>query len=228
MGPLANSRGTEGATGFDSGLGSGNPGGVASQAASEAEAGFGVADAFGYGANLAQSFINGIGSLVGSAASKAAELASAAAGAISSALRIGSPSKVALRLADWTVEGFIIPFRDRVGEVEAAATAMGVATARGLEMASDFDRSVWDKWSSFTRGAEAISTANSALGIASPSKVFAKIGGYETVRGRAAQTAPTTVNNYSLNVDGMSAGGKGRIEQLMMEIFAVMLREGVM
>lgn len=46
--------------------------------------------------------------------------------------------------------------------------------------------------------------------------------------GRAAQTAPTTVNNYSLNVDGMSAGGKGRIEQLMMEIFAVMLREGVM
>lgn len=46
--------------------------------------------------------------------------------------------------------------------------------------------------------------------------------------GRAAQTAPTTVNNYSLNVDGMSAGVKGRIEQLMMEIFAVMLREGVM
>lgn len=46
--------------------------------------------------------------------------------------------------------------------------------------------------------------------------------------GRAAQTAPTTVNNFSLNVDGMSAGGKGRIEQLMMEIFAVMLREGVM
>ena len=45
---------------------------------------------------------------------------------------------------------------------------------------------------------------------------------------RPAQTAPTTVNNYSLNVDGMSAGGKGRIEQLMMEIFAVMLREGVM
>lgn len=45
---------------------------------------------------------------------------------------------------------------------------------------------------------------------------------------RPAQTAPTTVNNYSLNVDGMSAGGKGRIEQLIMEIFAVMLREGVM
>ena len=45
---------------------------------------------------------------------------------------------------------------------------------------------------------------------------------------RPARTAPTTVNNYSLNVDGMSAGGKGRIEQLMMEIFAVMLREGVM
>lgn len=50
----------------------------------------------------------------------------------------------------------------------------------------------------------------------------------EIASGRAAQTAPTTVNNFSLNVDGMSAGGKGRIEQLMMEIFAVMLREGVM
>lgn len=61
-----------------------------------------------------------------------------------------------------------------------------------------------------------------------PAKLAFSTGGYGTVRGRAAQTAPTTVNNYSLNVDGMSAGGKGRIEQLMMEIFAVMLREGVM
>lgn len=61
-----------------------------------------------------------------------------------------------------------------------------------------------------------------------PAKLALSTGGYGTVRGRAAQTAPTTVNNYSLNVDGMSAGGKGRIEQLMMEIFAVMLREGVM
>lgn len=154
IGPLANSRGTEGATSFDSGLGSGDPGGVTSQAASEAEAGFGGADAFGYGANLAQSFIDGIGSLVSSAASKAAELASSAASAIAGALGIGSPSKVALRLADWTVEGFIIPFRERVGEVEAAADAMGVATARGLESASDFDKSVWDRWSNFARGAE--------------------------------------------------------------------------
>lgn len=181
MGPLANSRGTEGATSFDSGLGSGNPGGVTSQAASEAAAGFGSADAFGSGANLAQSFINGIGSLVGSAASKAAELASAAAGAISSALRIGSPSKVALRLADWTVEGFIIPFRERVGEVEAAATAMGVATARGLETASDFDKSVWDKWSSFTRGAETAltETQNTMNALADPFRQLSEQEGAE-------------------------------------------------
>lgn len=181
MGALALGRGTEGASGFDSGLGSGNPGGVASQQASAAESGFGGADAYGEGANLAQTFINGIGSLVGAAASAASNLANAAKSAISSALGIGSPSKVAMRLANWTVEGFIIPFKERVGDVESAATAMGVATARGLETASDFDKSVWDKWSSFTRGAETAlaETQNTMNALADPFRELSETEGAE-------------------------------------------------
>lgn len=181
MGALALGRGTEGASGFDSGLGSGNPGGVASQQASAAESGFGGADAYGEGANLAQTFINGIGSLVGAAASAASNLANAAKSAISSALGIGSPSKVAMRLANWTVEGFIIPFKERVGDVESAATAMGVATARGLETASDFDKSVWDRWSSFTRGAETAlaETQNTMNSLADPFRQLSEQEGAE-------------------------------------------------
>lgn len=181
MGALALGRGTEGASGFDSGLGSGNPGGVASQQASAAESGFGGADAYGEGANLAQTFINGIGSLVGAAATAASNLANAAKSAISSALGIGSPSKVAMRLANWTVEGFIIPFKERVGDVESAATEMGVATARGLETASDFDKSVWDKWSSFTRGAETAltETQNTMNALADPFRELSETEGAE-------------------------------------------------
>lgn len=181
MGALALGRGTDGASGFDSGLGSGDPGGVASQQASAAESEFGGADASDEGANLAQTFINGIGSLVDAAATAASNLANAAKNAISSALGIGSPSKVAMRLANWTVEGFIIPFEERVGDVESAATAMGVATARGLESASDFDKSVWDKWSSFTRGAETAltETQNTMNALADPFRQLSEQEGAE-------------------------------------------------
>lgn len=53
-------------------------------------------------------------------------------------------------------------------------------------------------------------------------------GGSVPAAATAGITAGRVENNYYLTLDGLSAAGKRQMEQLMMSMFSVMLREGVM
>lgn len=80
---------------------------------------------YSYGVHAGAGFANGISSQYWRVYNAAARLASAASSAVRRNLRIHSPSRVMMELADYTVQGFINPIAD--GEDSAYKAASGLA-----------------------------------------------------------------------------------------------------
>jgi phage-related protein len=76
------------------------------------------------GVNMIQGLISGIGSMVGSVVSRAREVASAAANAVKSFLKIKSPSRVMMALGRYTVQGFADGIKGTQKQVASAMRAM--------------------------------------------------------------------------------------------------------
>lgn len=79
------------------------------------------------GKDLARGFINGIGDMVGDAAAKAKELASAAKNAITGFLGINSPSKVLHQIGIWTGQGLANGMRAQLRNVSGAGDSLAEA-----------------------------------------------------------------------------------------------------
>ncbi|WBQ03790.1 phage tail tape measure protein [Kribbella sp. CA-293567] len=84
------------------------------------------------GLNFAQGFINGIGDMVGKAADKARELASAAKNAIIGILDINSPSRVADDLGRYFGQGFANGIAGMEKAVGQSSAGMAKAAVRGV------------------------------------------------------------------------------------------------
>lgn len=102
--------GTSAGTSYNSGIGSqnGNAYSAGSSLAANAKSGTEGADTYSSGVNFAQGFINGIGSMIGSIASKAREFVLAGINAAKAAQNEGSPSKVTYQSGVYFSQGFIL------------------------------------------------------------------------------------------------------------------------
>ncbi|QGH80585.1 tape measure protein [Mycobacterium phage Rahalelujah] len=76
------------------------------------------------GKNVVQGLINGIGSMIGAAVSKAKELASNVAGAVKGFLGINSPSRLMTEYGEYTGEGFEVGLDNSQGGIKSKAMEM--------------------------------------------------------------------------------------------------------
>lgn len=76
------------------------------------------------GRDMIQGLINGIKSMVGSVVSAAGDLASSAVSAVTSKLKIRSPSRVMIELGRYVAQGFAQGIQADAGKVKTAATSM--------------------------------------------------------------------------------------------------------
>jgi len=101
----------------------------------------GIADSifnvgFNIGFNAVQGVINGIGSLLGAARAKAAEIGEVVKGALAERLKLGSPSRVTYQYGQWFVEGFTD------GITAAAFGGAGAAASMGQSFMEAFQQSI--------------------------------------------------------------------------------------
>jgi tape measure domain-containing protein len=82
------------------------------------------------GVSIVQGLVNGIGSMVGAVQAKASEIAAGVKNTISSALEIGSPSKLMEQFGKWTGEGLAIGMnQSQLGVASASANMASAAVA---------------------------------------------------------------------------------------------------
>ncbi|MBU8808068.1 cation transporter [Mycolicibacterium goodii] len=91
------------------------------------------------GKDIVQGLINGIGSMIDSAISKASELASSVKNAVTGFLGIHSPSRVMAELGDYTVQGFINGLNSRSDEMVDAARSIGSKVNDALSKSLDWE-----------------------------------------------------------------------------------------
>ena len=120
---------------FNSGIASknGEANSAGSTLASNAKSGTEGVSTYGSGQNFAQGFINGIGSLIGSVASKAAEMVRSAIAAAKAAQAEGSPSKLTYQSGVYFTQGYILGIASQ--EKALIKTVQGMVTKVVAEMA---------------------------------------------------------------------------------------------
>ena len=128
--------GEEVGSGFSSGVESktGDAYSAGKSLADSAKSGTSGADASDSGANFAQGFINGIGSLVASAAAKARELVQSAISAARAAQKEGSPSKLTYQSGVYFTQGYILGIASE--EKNLVRTVQGLVNTVVNELAS--------------------------------------------------------------------------------------------
>lgn len=162
------------------------------------------------GADLVRGIADGISGAVSFVTNAISDLCSNALGAVKSFFGIASPSKVMAEMGGFLMAGFAGGITKASGDVMRAMS----------RVYSDVDDIAAEALGSpklaYSRSLDVMPTAYDAFGGSVPATATAGI------------TAGRVENNYYLTLDGLSAAGKRQMEQLMMSMFSVMLREGVM
>lgn len=84
----------------------------------------------GIGRDLIQGLVNGIRGMAGAAIGAAQSIANSVKNTISSALKIGSPSKIMIQYGQWTTEGLAIGIEDKKKLVQDAIVEVGNVAVR--------------------------------------------------------------------------------------------------
>ena len=141
---------------------------------------------FQIGKNFGQGLVNGINSMIDAVSQAAANLGSAAAGALSGAIQEGSPSKLTAVTGRNFGLGFINSILDSVGDAESAAAMIGMSAASSLEQTiSDISGEAADQMSITGSGrrneAEALAAENEKTAMTYASAIANALNGARVV-----------------------------------------------
>lgn len=172
-----------------------------------------------YGVNAGQGFANGMSSRYGSVYSAAARLARAASNAVRANLRIHSPSRVMMQLADYTVQGFTNNLEKGESATFTAASKMAKGAVTGVQkLAKDFGKIVDSEFAYSPEITPVVNWGGAGTMPTTSMPVLATAGaGTLSMTTRLATTASSaspisksisasTVNSYSINNEKMLDG----------------------